>query len=484
MEKVYLVYPDKKGEISPGIYGVFAEHLGGVIYDGIYCGENSKAENIRGFRKFIIDRMRDAKIPLIRWPGGCFAETYDWRDGIGPRSERPVRINWWTHLDSRYEPNLVGTDEFLDFCSLCGAEPYIAANLTSTTPLDIRDWIDYCNSPAGTTTLAALREKNGHREPYNVRLWGVGNENWGGGGNMTPEFYANEYRRYATVMGNSSKSLELIACGADSFDYNWTRVLLDSLHRKGAQMNGYAFHYYCGGAGDTVNFTDDEWNQLIAKAGKMQELIDRHWAAVVSYGMEKNAKLCIDEWGCWHPGGTGPSKGANLFEQQSTMRDAVISALTLNIFNNNCDKIKLAAVAQLVNCLHALFLVAGEECILTPTYHVFEMYKNHQGASAVGTVSENGDISVSASVKDGKATVTLANLSCVRDLTVKLQPLGCDFGNSAEIAILGDGDVRAHNTFDSPERVKTKRSSLENFDGTIEIPRGGVAAVTVACAGN
>ena len=187
MDKIYAVLPEKIGTISPLIYGVFSEHIGGVIYDGIYVGEDAKVENVHGFRKFIIDKIKEAGIPLIRWPGGCFAEIYDWRDGIGPKDERPVRINWWTVNDHRYEPNQVGTDEFMDFCRMCDAEPYFAANITTTTPLDIRDWIDYCNSPAGTTSMAKLREKNGHKEPYGVKYWGVGNETWGGGGNMTPE---------------------------------------------------------------------------------------------------------------------------------------------------------------------------------------------------------------------------------------------------------------------------------------------------------
>ena len=202
VEKIYLIAPEKIGTINPDIYGVFAEHIGGVIYDGIYCGD--KAENVRGFRKEIIEKLKAIRTPLVRWPGGCFAETYDWRDGVGPKEKRPTRINWWTENDGRYEPNLVGTDEFLDFCSLVGAEPYFAANMTSASPRDIRDWVDYVNSPEGSTTYAKLRAGNGHPAPYNVKLWGVGNENWGGGGNMTPEYYAGEYRRYAEVMANAS----------------------------------------------------------------------------------------------------------------------------------------------------------------------------------------------------------------------------------------------------------------------------------------
>ena len=478
MEKIYVVEPKKLGKIAPEIYSVFAEHLGGVIYDGIYCGEDSDAENIHGFRKFIIDKMREARIPLIRWPGGCFAETYDWRDGIGPRSERPVRINWWNQCDGRYEPNQIGTDEFIDFCRLCGAEPYIAANMTSTTPLDIRDWIDYCNSPAGTTAYAALREKNGHKEPYNVKLWGVGNENWGGGGNMTPEYYANEYRRYAEVMNNASAGLELISCGPNGADYSWTQTLMDSLSTKRGPMAGMAVHYYCGSAGDTINFTDDEWDQLIRQAAKMREIIDRHWSTVVSYGMENQAKLCIDEWGCWHPGGTGPSKGANLFEQQVTMRDAVVSALTLNIFNQNCDKIKLCATAQLVNNLHTLFLAHDADCICTPNYHVFNMYKGHQGGDGLEAFATDNDVTVSASEKDGALTLTAANLSCRRDVELDVNLYGKEY-DSADIVTLANDDLRAHNTFDAPEAVAPTLAHIDSFDGRIELARGSVMAITV-----
>ncbi|MBQ8508374.1 MAG: alpha-L-arabinofuranosidase [Clostridia bacterium] len=484
MDKIYLVLPKTIGTINPDIYGVFAEHIGGVIYDGIWAPDTK--DNINGFRRPIIEKMKQARIPLVRWPGGCFAEIYDWRDGIGPREERPTRINFWHYRDGRYESNQVGTDEFMDFCRLCDAQPYFAANITSVTPLDIRDWIDYCNSPAGTTVMAKLREQNGHREPYNVKLWGVGNETWGDGGDMTPESYAMEYRRYVTVMNNASRGLELIASGANCFDYGWTRRMLETLDKSRRLMSGMSFHYYCGGAGDPLTFSDAQWYELLAKAGRMQELVERHWAAVVSYGMEKQGKLVIDEWGCWHPEGSGPSRGSNLFEQQSTMRDAAVSAHTLNIFNNNCEKIRLATVAQLVNNLHALFLSGGENCITTPTYHVFDMYKNHQGGQAVEIIAECTScaegvpgVSVSASVKGGKLTVTAANLSAEKDVTVKLVPFGGALGGQAEITILGDGDVRAHNTFDVPDRVKPVTKAVSSFDGTVEIPRGGIAAVCV-----
>jgi len=488
MDKIYLVLPEKLGKVAPEIYGVFAEHIGGVIYDGIYCGEDSGAENIRGFRKMIIDKMKEAGISMIRWPGGCFAEVYDWRDGIGPKEDRPTRVSWWTRFDGKYESNQVGTDEFLDFCQLCEAEPYVAANITSTTPLNIRDWVDYCNSPAGTTTMAKLREKNGHKEPYNVKYWGVGNENWGGGGNMTPEYYAMEFRRYAEMMYNVTDGLQLIACGSNGTDYEWHRKLLDNITSPGSPrftMAGVAPHYYTGGMDtEPVNFDVAMWDKVIGFAGKIEDAIKRFWAQAVANRQEANAKLCIDEWGCWHKDGTGPSKGGNLFEQQSSQMDAVVAALTLNIFNNNCEKIKLATVAQLVNNLHALFLSAGEKCICTPSYHVFKMYRSHQNGAAVRSIPTGENCSVSASVKDGILTVTVANLSATEELNVQLDTLGGVMGKCAQLTVLGDGDIHAHNTFEDPERLVSVSSEIADFDGKLNLAPGAIAAVTVPYSEN
>lgn len=489
MSNIYIMLPKKLGTISPDIYGVFAEHIGGVIYDGIWVGENSAVPNTEGFRTEIIEKIKQAKIPMVRWPGGCFAETYNWRDGIGPREERPTRVNWWTRYDGRYESNEVGTDEFLHFCELTGTEPYIAANITSTTPLDIREWMDYVNSPADTTTLAKLREKNGHREPYNVKLWGVGNETWGGGGRMTPENYAHEYRKYAEIMDNmeltrAGNTMKFIGSGANGGDTEWTRKFLEIIGERQNKMTGYSFHYYCGNAGDPIAFTTEEWYKQLGQAARMQYMIDLHWGAIVSYKMEHCAKLAIDEWGCWHPEGSGPSKGFNLFEQQSTMRDAVVSALTLNIFNNNCSKILLTTVAQLVNNLHCLFLSGGENCICTPTYHVFDMYKTHHGAEAVDICTDaektpNGlpELSVSASVKDGKLTVTVANLSADKDIEADLTAVGGALGKNAEIITLADDDIHAHNTFENPERVKPSAYTTTDFNCRITVPHGGIVTV-------
>ena len=479
MKKIYLMYPQKIGRIAPEIYGHFTEHIGGVIYDGIWVGKDSKIPNINGFRKEIIEKMRAIKAPVIRWPGGCFAESYDWRDGIG--ADRPVRLNWWKNFDGKTEPNEVGTHEFADFCESCGASAYFAANLTSVPPLHIQRWMDYCLSPKGSTTLALERERNGHPEPFNIPYWGVGNENWGDGGDMTPDHYADEYRRYSIVMGNCAPKAELYACGSNAFDYNWTTETMRKLRSSRKHINGFAMHYYCGCAGDPLEFTKEEWTELLKKAARMEEIIERNWHIISAYGMEDRAKLVIDEWGCWHPGGSGPSKGGNLFEQQSTMRDAMVSALTLNIFNKHCDKIRMANVAQLVNNLHALFLAGGEHCITTPTYHVFDMYKEHQGADSINvTVTDNekfeNSLTVSASFKDGKTLVTIGNLSCTEDAEFTLEAVGMEISKDAEAALLTSDDMHSHNTFDSPENVVPINVDID-LTKAVTIPKNSIMSI-------
>ena len=486
MKKVTIVCPEKTGTIAPEIYGHFSEHIGGVFYDGLWVGKDSEIPNINGFRKDLVEKLKAIHPPVLRWPGGCYAEAYNWRDGIG--ENRPVRTNWWQHRDGRTESNAVGTHEFVELCELIGAKPYFAVNVTSITPLQALDWMDYCLSPRGTTTLALEREKNGHPEPFDIPYWGIGNENWGGGGNMTPDYYAMEYRRFATVLHNFGKNYgaQVIVGGADGADYGWTEGLVSNLaHAKGRiPVDGMSFHYYCGKSGDCVDYTEDDWYILVEKATRMEDLIRRHSAFTVAHGLQDSMKLVIDEWGCWHPDGSGPSKGYNLFEQQSTMRDAVVSALTLNIFNNYCSCIKMANVAQLVNNLHCLFLAGGEHCITTPTYHVFDLYKGHQGAECLKTlVSDNGDlrsaISVSASEKDGVMTVTLANLSCTGDAEVSLDLLGLDREiASVSAKVLASGDMRDHNTFESPDVITPKDVSVD-LSAPVTVPKAGILALTV-----
>ena len=461
MKTVYLVCPETIGRIEPELYGHFTEHIGGVMRDGIWVGKDSPIPNIRGFRRALVEKLRRIAPPVIRWPGGCFAETYHWRDGIG--ENRPVRAGWWTSYDGRTETNEVGTHEFLDFCGMVGAKPYFAVNVTSVSPMEARDWVEYCTAPRGSTTLALEREKNGSPEPFDIPYWGIGNENWGGGGNMTPEFYTLEYRRFATVLGNllirrdGSRLGSLICGGADGRDYAWTDALTAGLSGSRAPVDGMSVHYYCGKTGGALDFTASDWYELMARAQRTEELICRHYAIVAGHGMQGRMRLVVDEWGCWHPEGSGPSAGKNLFEQQSTMRDAVVAAVTLNIFNNHCDKVRMANLAQLCNNLHSLFLTAGENCVATPNYYVFELFRPHQGAEAIRTVTEDGTdpagVSVSASVMDGYLTLTLANCSCEEPVTVNPVLLGADWdGETAAYLLCGDG-MRAHNTFEAPENV-------------------------------
>ncbi|MBO7403950.1 MAG: hypothetical protein J6V24_03215, partial [Clostridia bacterium] len=406
------------------------------------------------------------------------------------------------------EPNAVGTHEFVDFCRLVGAEPYFAANITSLTPLAIRDWMDYCNSPAGTTTLAKEREQNGAREPFNVKYWGVGNETWGGGGNMTGEMYAHEYRKYAVVMENAYPKAQLICSGADHDDWHWANDVLRVLEPSNRIMHGLSLHFYCGSAGDPLAFSEEEWYRQLRQALDVERAIERNWGFVVGYGMERRARLVIDEWGCWHPGGSGPSthmkeygiepapnnpEGVqNLFEQQSTMRDGIVAAATLNLFNNHAEKIRMATVAQLVNNLHCLFLAGGEHFITTPTYHVFDMMQSHMDGIALRVSGDFGEIarektavrgayaipnlSASASVRDGILTVTLANLSVTEAADVRLNLSELIPAPEAEYLTLTADDPHAHNTYENPEVVKLE-SRTGPFDGSVTVP--AFSAVTV-----
>ena len=392
-------------------------------------------------------------------------------------------------MDGRYETNEVGTHEFMELCEILGAKPYLAVNVTSITPMEARDWLDYCLSPRGSTTLAKLREKNGRAEPFDIPYFGVGNENWGDGGNMTPEYYGLEFRRFATVMRNvpSANKKSMICGGANGGDYNWTRKLAETLSTANrALQDGMSFHYYCGYGGKegtATDFTEEQWYELLTKAYRMDDLINRHYSIVEGYKLENSMKLVIDEWGCWHPDGSGPSKGYNLFEQQSTMRDAVIGAITLNIFNNQCSKIKMANVAQVCNNLHALFLADEEHLITTPTYHVFDMFKGHQGGEALRSFAEDNEaietrISVSASVKDGVMTLTLANCSATEDADVKLNLMGAKFDGMLEAAVLEGERLNSHNTFDAPETVAPKYITLDEGTDTVKVPKASVVSIT------
>lgn len=500
MKHLYIMLPEQIGRVNPDIYGQFSEHIGGVIYGGLWVGEDSDIPNIAGWRREAVEKLKAIHVPVLRWPGGCFAEDYHWRDGIGPRAQRPVRPNFWAYEDGRTESNAVGTHEFITLCRLIGAEPYLALNITSMTPLDMRDWVDYCNSPRGSTTLALEREKNGSPEPFRVKYWGIGNETWGAGGEMTAENYAHEFRKYASVIYNLTRHLggELFVSGTNGLDADWARDCLGQLRRLHyGQFSGYTLHYYCGGT-ECRGFGRNEWYDSIRKVWRTQKVIDRTWGHIQGYGMEKEAQLVIDEWGNWHKGGSGPSKGRNLYEQQSTMRDAVSAGMTLNIFQNNCEKIRMANIAQVMNNIQSLLLADGKHCITTPTYHVFDLYQGHMGGTAVRTAldaphetsytspKDGTELSVpvlssSATVKNGVLTLTLVNASIESAETLSLEVVGGTAAGAMTVRTLHCDDPDTVNTFELPEAV-VPSAPVQVAGDTVTLPPASVVCVKMPLA--
>lgn len=389
------------GTIAPEIYSHFIEHLGGVIYDGVWVGEKSKIPNINGIRKDFVDTMRAVQAPVLRWPGGCFADSYDWRDGLGPRDKRPARAGFWKQQDQ----NQYGLHEFMHTCRAIGCKPYLAGNLRTLPARDFYQFIEYCNAPSGnlpshsaappsTDALAAQRSANGDAEPFNVDFWGVGNESWGCGGNLTPEEYAAEFRRYTAWIPEygSPESLRFIAVGPNGDDTDWTTRLFKALSANPERRHlwGLSIHYYTSGspskfaAGDALQFNDSEFYDLLTRGSIMERVVTDHWKAisVTSSTSQPKVKLVVDEWGAWYGKGTELAPEYNL-SQQSTMRDALLTGITLDIFHRHADKVAMANVAQSINCIHSLMLAQEEKFTVTPTFHVFQMYLPHRGGQAV-----------------------------------------------------------------------------------------------------
>ncbi len=477
---VEVLLDEPIGTIAPEIYGHFVEHLGGVVYDGVWVGEGSRVPNVGGIRKALIDALAAIRPAVIRWPGGCFADGYDWRDGVGPRERRPRRANLWgddEHLKGlgnvpqKFEPNWFGTNEFVRFCRLVGAQPYFGANLRTLSAQVFHEWVDYCNAPAGSTTWADVRAAGGEREPLGVRYWGVGNESWGCGGNFTPDEYASEFRRFATwAVPDYGQPLSFIGSGPSGADYEWTRRFLNKLseRRDVERLWGWAMHHYCSSTnGEAVAFDTTGWYELLASADRMENLITSQWQVMREVDRDHKVKLVIDEWGAWHKMTTNVDP-THLFGQQSTMRDAIVASLTLDTFNRHADKVAMANIAQLVNCIQSLFLAHEDRFVVTPTYHVFAMYAPHQGARAVRTVATAPPITWtdpagksqsfwgvggSASEKHGVVTLTLTNPHHAepRDVEVVLR------GGSAKgvrAVTLTAGYLHAHNTFAEPTAVQ------------------------------
>ena len=478
--------------ISKHIYGHFAEHLGKCIYGGIYVGEdNTKIAQTNGIRNDVVKALKELKVPNLRWPGGCFADTYQWKDGIGPKASRPSMINaWWGGVT---EDNSFGTHEFMDLCEQIGAEPYLAANVGSGSVKDMVDWVTYVNHPGGSP-MAELRKKNGRETPWNVKLWGVGNEAWGCGGNMTAEFYSNIYKQYATFMVDWDKNNKLykIASGASDGNYDWTETLMKNLPRN--LVSALALHHYSViswvDKGPSIDFTEAQYARTMEEAWKMEELVSRHCTVMDKYDPNKSVDLIVDEWGGWY--NVEPGTNPGFLYQQNTMRDAMIAGVSLNIFNNHADRVKGANVAQIVNVLQSVILTNEEKIILTPTYHVMKMYNVHQDAKLIPInftspiyQYENkkmNAVSVSASKDEmGSMNVSLTNIDLNKSQTIEIDIRGEDY-NKVNAQILSSAKISDHNTFESPEMVKPKEFkgvTLKNGILNMTLPPFSVVVVNL-----
>jgi len=470
---------EAKTTISRHIYGHFAEHLGHCIYGGFYVGEgNTKIPNTNGVRNDVIDALKKLKIPNLRWPGGCFADTYHWKDGIGPKDKRPTMVNaWWGGVT---EDNSFGTHDFLNMCELLGAEPYLAGNVGSGTVQDLTDWVQYVNF-SGKSPMSDLRKQNGREQPWHVKFWGVGNEAWGCGGNMTPEHYADVYRQYATFM--SGPSLFRVASGANSSDYNWTEVLMKRIPLH--MLGGLALHHYSvidwNKKGSAVDFTEQQYFTTMQRALFMDTLVMKHSAIMDKYDPQKRVALVVDEWGGWYDVESGTNPG--FLYQQNTMRDAMIAGVTLNIFNNHSDRIRMANLAQCINVLQAVILTNEEKIILTPTYHVMEMYNVHQDAKMVPLTIKSNDyvldnqklkaVSASAS-KDstGALHISLVNIDAKATQDVSVDIEGGNY-KSLSGRIFTSAKLQDHNTFEAPDKIKPepfKGATLKGKTLSVKMP--------------
>jgi alpha-L-arabinofuranosidase len=521
---IEIMLDEPLGTISPLIYSHFTEELGSVIYDGVWVGEKSKIPNTGGIRTALIEKMRQIKAPAVRWPGGCFADSYDWRDGVGPKDKRPRRTDFW--VDDRdaknlpakgppsYDPNQFGTDEFVRFCKLVGAEPYIAANVRSLNAYAFDQWVEYCNSPAGSTTWSEVRAAGGSPEPYNVRYWGVGNESWGCGGNFTPEEYASEYRRYQSWLPKYGLDLNLIASGPNQDDVDWTTRFFENIFAAGRPIKppfGWSMHYYTD-LPEALKFTDADVYPGYQLADRMEKIMLDHWTAMGVYDRTHRVKLVVDEYGPWYRFSDTKLDPSHVLGQQLTVRDAIMTALTLDTFNRHPDKVAIAACAQLINCIDSLFLSHEESFITTPVFDVFDMYKGHQGGRAVRVqfsvpeisfprtnirkaLSSVGDeatvggsearlwgLNGSASINGKVLTLTVVNPHLTEAHPAQIMLQGGATATSAEAEVLGGGDVHQHNTFEQPDAVTTKRSTASVSGNTVQftLPPSSVTRLTIA----
>jgi alpha-N-arabinofuranosidase len=492
--------------ISPHIYGHFIEHLGGVIYDGIWVGPASKIPNVDGIRKSFVDDMKRIAAPNLRWPGGCYADGYHWRDGIGPAAKRPRTYNYWEGQmppgTNATEPNHFGTHEFMRLCRLVGGEPYLAANVGSGTPKEFYDWVNYCNAPAGSLSLADERAANGDKEPFKVRYWGVGNESWGCGGRMHPGEYAGWYRLY-TAQVPAYVPLFLVAVGPrghnPDMDLNWTTGFFEGLRGvRGAPPDGLGLHFYTDFRPTPVRAEASnarEWYAVLHQGAKIEQIIEQHWAAMGKFDPQHRTKFVIDEWGTWYSPRTRRIAPRYILSQTITLRDAVHAAMTFDIFNRHAEKIAMANIAQTINCLHSLFMAQEDKYVRTPAFYVFEMYRPHMNGRLIPAKAKVDELSVpllegtgrllgmgcSASVRERLLTLTLTNPSAENPITARLRFTGSARAAEARGTVLTHADPAAANTFAEPETVRPAQLKVEVAAGVaaVTLPRQSVAALEI-----
>ena len=490
---------DRLGHINPETQGHFSEHLGRCIYEGVFVGEkNTDIPNVKGMRSDVVEALKAIKIPVLRWPGGCFADEYHWRDGIGPLEKRKKMVN--THWGGVVEDNSFGTHEYMELCRQLGCKTYVNGNVGSGTVREMSEWVEYMTFD-GVSPMAELREANGSKEPWKVDYFGVGNENWGCGGNMTPEYYANLYRRYQTYVRNydPARPISKVCCGSDGTDMEWPDKVMEICFKSPEQyhgfMDGLSFHYYTipgdwDNKGSATEFDEKEWYRTLNKALEIENRITINEAIMDRHDPKGKVGLIVDEWGSWYDVEKGTNPG--FLYQQNTVRDALIAGIHLNIFNKHCRRVRMANIAQLVNVLQSVILTDGAKMIKTPTYHVFDMYKYHQDAELVRSYIKNETIGAedewkvpalqeSASMgTDGKLHITLCNLSADKDQEIRVGFCGSVVkGVSAEIV---GGEMHAHNTFEAPENVVKKSfdgCKVEGNDICFTIPASSVMHLAV-----
>lgn len=473
------IHPDQAQNVIPKeIYGQFAEHLGRCIYGGIWVGPDSDIPNINGYRKDVFEALKELEVPVLRWPGGCFADEYHWRDGIGPQENRRLMVN--TNWGGTVENNSFGTHEFLNLCEMLGIEPYISGNVGSGTVQEMAEWVEYMNSDSNST-IANERRKNGREKPWNVKYFGVGNESWGCGGNMTIEYYVGEYRRYNTYARNyGDNRLFRIASGANGGDTHWMDVAMRECRHN---MDGISVHFYAvrdwgseddpitgipmGKKGSALVFTDQEYYEIVSKSLELEDIIRAHAAVMDRYDPEKKVAIMFDEWGTWF--NVEPGTNPGWLYQQSTVRDAIVAASSLDIFHKYTDRVKMANIAQIVNVLQSMILTNEknpmDHCIVTPTYHVFKMYNVHKEATYVPSDLVCNYISVNAKEQvptvsrtvskdqNGVMHLSLTNMDLNHSHTVAVSVDGMKLKGS-EGQILTADDVHAYNDFGKSDVVK------------------------------